>query len=474
MTTRTIDRIDIEPVHDDAPDAVEMLNLMLDLLEDGLDHPEIWSAIPEMLDALPDMPERIEDMLAAERDDRRRTRMLVLLGICGGALGQAESMLLSLAPLAAAHSQSPLVQGAIFHLRGVAAPDDKRYDLSDKFCATPFEQIDVLERSSHLCCASWLQTSAGDMSTGSWDAVWNSEAAQSIRESIHDNSFRHCNKTACPQIMGGDLPTVTAVRARSTRWSEIIDNEVTALTEGPERVNLAYDRTCNLSCPSCRPERFAADRAEREAFDAMQERAILPMLGEARLVFITGSGDPFASKNFRNLMERLTPEDYPDLRFQMMTNGMLFTRREWENFPALHGRVALMKLSIDAATGPTHELLRRGARWPVFIENAKFAAQLSREGLIDAVEFVFVVQRENYREMGDAVDLAAEVGVDSIYFARLTNWGTFDHTTYESKAVFLPGHPEFEDFRTVMRDPRLLRPNVILGDLAVFADGVAA
>lgn len=474
MTTRTIDRIDIEPVAEAAPDAVEMLQLILGIMGDGLDHPEVWSALPDMLDALPDLPERIEDMLAAEPNDRRRTFLLVLLGVCGGILGQADAMLVSLASLAAQHSQSPLVQGAIFHLRGLADPMDARYDLSDKFCATPFEQIDVLERSSHLCCASWLQTSAGDMSTGSWEAVWNSDAAQSIRESIHDKSFRHCSKTACPKIMGGTLPTTTEARAVSPQWGEIIDNELTSLAVGPTHVNLAYDRTCNLSCPSCRTERYAADRAERAMFDDMQERAILPMLRGAETVFITGSGDPFASKNFRNLMERLTPDAYPDLHFRMMTNGMLLTPREWENFPALHGRVEQMRISIDAATGPTHELLRRGARWPVFLENVKFAVQLAQDGLVKEVALIFIVQQENYREMGDAVDLAEALGVDVIGFARLTNWGTFDDAAYADKAVFLPSHPEYNDFLAVMRDPRLLRESVFLGDLAVFADGVAA
>lgn len=474
MTTRTIDRIEVEPVADEAPDAIEMLNLMLGIMADGLDHPEIWSALPDMLDALPDLPERIEDMLAAEWDGHRKNGLLILLGICGGILGQADAMLVSLAPLAAEYSQSPLIQGAIFHLRGLAAPNDPRYDLSDKFCATPFEQIDVLERSSHLCCASWLHTSAGDMSMHGWDAVWNSEAAQAIRESVHDKSFRHCNKTACPKIMGGTLPTVADTRATSTHWAEIVDRELTALATGPAQVNLAYDRTCNLSCPSCRTERYAADRTERAMFDDMQERAILPMLRGAKTVFITGSGDPFASKNFRALMARLTPDAYPDLKFQVMTNAMLFTPREWENFPALHNRVAQMRISIDAATGPTHELMRRGARWPVFIENVKFAVDLSRQGLIDEVALIFVVQQENFREMGDAVDLTEELGVDVIGFARLTNWGTFDNATYESKAVFLPGHPEYEDFRAAMRDPRLLRQSVFLGDLACFADGVAA
>jgi hypothetical protein len=185
-------------------------------------------------------------------------------------------------------------------------------------------------------------------------------------------------------------------------------------------------------------------------------------------VFITGSGDPFASKNFRRLMEQLTPEEYPDLKFQVMTNGMLFTPAQWARFPALHRRTAVLKISVDAATGPTHELLRRGARWPVMLENMAFAGTLAADGLVDYFELVFTVQTDNFREMGDAVDLAHQVGATGIYFARITNWGTFTDRQYADKAVFLPGHPDYEEFLEYMQDPRLRDPMVLLGDLSPF------
>lgn len=243
----------------------------------------------------------------------------------------------------------------------------------------------------------------------------------------------------------------------------------TELDTGPQVVNLAYDRTCNLACPSCRVERFAADEATRRRFEDMQDEKILPMLKGAKIVFVTGSGDPFASKNFRQLMVRLTPEDYPDLRFQIMTNGMLLTRRQWEGFPSLHRRVSVLKISTDAATGPTHEMLRLGARWPVMLENMAFAGELAAAGEVDQFELVFTVQQENYREMGDAVDLAHRVGATGIYFARITNWGTFSPEDYRRKAIFVPGHPEYDSFVEAMRDPRLRDPIVLLGDLEDFA-----
>jgi hypothetical protein len=71
------------------------------------------------------------------------------------------------------------------------------------------------------------------------------------------------------------------------------------------------------------------------------------------------------------------------------------------------------------------------------------------------------------------VDLGLEVGADSVYFSRITNWGTFTETEYARKAVFMPTHPEYSQFVRVMRDPRLLHPIVILGDLSPFVGAVA-
>lgn len=448
--------------------APEAIDILLGVLRDGLDHPEIWPIMNQFVDGVDGLIPALQQRLAIEGDRMTRASLCVLLAMCGAAAGRAEAMLKELQPLAVEYSQSPLVQGAIFHLEGLCNPADPKYQLQGKVCPAPFIKLDVLERSTHQCCASWLQTSAGDLSKSEWQDVWNSESAQAIRASMLDGTYRYCNKGACPKIQANDLPAAADLAASSPFWTDIIENGTTNIPAGPEVINLAYDRTCNLSCPSCRTERFAADDAERAAFDDMQQRKILPMLKNAKKVIVTGSGDPFASKNFRRLMEQLTADEYPELKFHVMTNGMLFTAAQWARFPALHRRTSILKISVDAATGPTHELLRRGARWPVMLENMAFAGELNAADLIDHFELVFTVQTENFREMGDCVSLAHQVGATGVYFARITNWGTFTDEQYRAKAVFLPSHPDHAEFLAQMQDPRLQDPIVLLGDLQPF------
>jgi hypothetical protein len=447
--------------------AEQAADLMMSVLSDGLDHPELWALVPALLAENPLIPQVLETRRAIESDPNRRVPKQLLLGLCRAAAGDPRGALEALMPLSVSRSQDVQVQGVLFHLEGVLDPENPKYQLAGKVCVKPFIELDVLEGSTHLCCASWLPTSTGNLSNLPWQDVWNGATARAIRTSMVDGSYRFCNKRTCPTIQTNQFLTIEELEA-DPRWSEIVTAPAAAMRRGPEVLNLSYDRTCNLSCPSCRTERYAADENTRAQFDTMQQEQILPLLKNAKTVFVTGSGDPFASKNFRRLMEQLTADEYPELKFIIMTNGMLFTPRQWEAFPGLHRRVESLSISLDAATGPTHELLRRGARWPVMEQNLRFAGELLADGLIDDFMITFTVQTENYREMGDAVDLAHQVGASQVYFGRITNWGTFSPAEYDRKAVFVPGHPEHEDFLAACRDPRLHDPLVAPTDLDEF------
>jgi organic radical activating enzyme len=446
----------------DLQQAAEVLELLCRKIADGVDHPEIWTAWPDFLASFPALALYVKQRLAGTFiGDRMEVPLRIAHALSLAHSGKAEDGSTVIEAISARYSQSALVQGVVFYLRGIADPGNSKYQLKGKLCKTPFQQLDVLDGGSHLCCASWLKTSVGSCFTQPWEQVWNSGSAQAIRASIHDGSYRYCNKIACPVIQGDDLTPAAELAEESGHWHEIVTEQKIILEDGPRRVNLAYDRTCNLRCPSCRTQAYSADSATRDRFDRVQEENILPMLRHAKTVYITGSGDPFASRNFRTLMSKLGAEEYPDLRFIIMTNGMLFTPKEWAKFPSLHGRVEMLKISIDAASKETHERLRLGAKWETMLENMPFAAELKKQGLIDQLELVFTVQQENYLEMGEACDLAERLGAN-IYFGRITNWGTFSNEEYERKAICLSTHPEHQRFLEAMQDERLKRPTVIL------------
>ena len=261
------------------------------------------------------------------------------------------------------YSQCPVVAGALFWAQHQKDPTNAKYDLKDKLCPVPSQQMDVLSRSTHLCCASWLRASIGTLRHSPWREVWNSPVAQDIRKSIHDGSYRYCNNLLCPKIQGNQVPYKSTLAQTEPMFASIIAKQQVELDTGPQSINLSYDATCNLSCPSCRTEKIATDNATRDAYQEMQEKSIMPLLKEAKTVLITGSGDPFASKNFRDVLMRINDEDYPNLSVLLMTNGLLLTPNEWNKFKHLAGKISRISVSIDGASKESHEITRRGSNW---------------------------------------------------------------------------------------------------------------
>lgn len=437
----------------------------LSALSDDVDAPEVWKILEEQSDNCAHIVEYLNRMRLGVRDSILLRNLDCIVGVAMAYAGDLDGAQSHLDSLLGNWTRSPLVHGALFRVYSLQNPDDPRYDLSTKFCPRPFDRMDVLEGGSHICCSVWLPTSVGDVREDEWEDVWNSATAQEIRASIFDGTYKFCTKVACPLIMGDALVSYGAQAAESDGWADIIAEEETKIPRGPEIVNLSYDRTCNLSCPSCRPERFASGGKERAEMDVMQERNIFPMLSQAKAAMITGSGDPFASKNFRNVLSWISEETCPDLKVQLMTNGMLLTPKEWEKFPNLSGRVDLLRVSIDGVSAESHERLRRGSKWETMLQNLEFISSLRETGEIETFHLGFLVQRENFHEMGDAVDFARGLAVDQISFARITNWGTWSDEEYNALAVFLPDHPCHGEFLEAMQDSRLRDEIVFLGNL---------
>jgi MoaA/NifB/PqqE/SkfB family radical SAM enzyme len=210
--------------------------------------------------------------------------------------------------------------------------------------------------------------------------------------------------------------------------------------------------------------------ASGDHFDAIEklQRRLLEgdLLERIDLLNVTGSGDPFASRLYRDLLRSIDPARYPGLRLRLHTNGLLFTVESWSDLGPVRARVQEVEVSIDAASAATYALNRRGGKWMTLITNLDFIASLRRDGPVGALQFSFVVQANNWREMPAFVEMAMQYRVDRIFFSALRNWNTFGPQEYAQRAVHLPGHSQHAAFIASLTDPRLQRPEVTLGELS--------
>jgi wyosine [tRNA(Phe)-imidazoG37] synthetase (radical SAM superfamily) len=153
---------------------------------------------------------------------------------------------------------------------------------------------------------------------------------------------------------------------------------------------------------------------------------------------------------------------------ELLTNGMLFDRKQWETFKNLHYLKIMVVFSIDACSKETFETIRRNGRWEKMLANLEFASCLRRERKILQFFISYAVQAANFREMPALVRMAERLSVDRISFFKLENIGTYSEDDYRSRNVVDPHHPLHEEFLEVVRDPALGSPIVAFHNLGPF------
>jgi len=338
------------------------------------------------------------------------------------------------------------------------------YDLSDKFCPMPFTHLATGFKGDTFvcCCPAWVPYPVGNVLTAdSANDVWNSRTAAEVRRSIHDGDFRYCSRTLCSYIAAQKLPAKQDVTDPTLR--RYIEQRTVVLEEAPQMVQLNHDPTCNLACPSCRVEIIAATAEEQDTFARATDRVILPLLKTVNGdTYISGGGEAFASRHYRAILSALNRTDYPGLSVYLITNGLLATPQRWREFSHLPEMIDILSVSIDAAKAETFERLRRPARWAPLMKNLEFMAEMRRANQIRHFQINFVVQEENFREIPAFAALGARLGVDEIWFQRLTNYGAYDQATFTDTDVTSPRHPLHPELLGILRDPILKHPRMNL------------
>ena len=132
--------------------------------------------------------------------------------------------------------------------------------------------------------------------------------------------IRYCSKIHCSFLVNRSLPKRGEVT--DPRHRQILDQRLMVLPWRPKRVLLSHDRSCNLSCPSCRREILVADKDEVARLNELFETTLAPLLRDADSVHVTGSGDAFGSAHFRYVLKRLNRREFPRLRLMLQTNGV--------------------------------------------------------------------------------------------------------------------------------------------------------
>lgn len=294
------------------------------------------------------------------------------------------------------------------------------------------------------CCPAWLPA-YGNVHDDDLDAIYNSVRARIIRLSALNGSYCLCNLSACEFAKYGEQPVIKPLQT----------------PDYPQELVIAIDRTCNLRCPSCRREYYTElspeekDTAQR-ALQALQRSG---WLAKSKLLNLAGDGEVFHSQYYRQLL--LT--DLKRSQIHLLTNGTLFNEHNWQLIKDKYARISV-SVSLDAASAQTFNKLR-GGDYQQLLQNLTLLSNLRQTGAIAFLEFRFVVQRDNYREIPAFVAFGKRFHADVLLFSRLNNWRSFTPREYRTKSLMLKNKCLARELYTVLQDPALQDPIV---DLTAF------
>ncbi|HEX9060126.1 MAG TPA: radical SAM protein [Clostridia bacterium] len=369
-------------------------------------------------------------------------------------------------------------------------------NLQGLYCLRPFVNIGISSYNMTFCCnGSWLPGfNAGDIEKMTiWEA-WNSEPMQKMRKSILDGTYGFCNKQGCPYLIsdksriytrdelqavvngttdGMDLESELTNLKNLTPWiSHILDGKV-IMDILPASYSLSYDESCNFKCPSCRKEstvhKSGAEyerrlKIHKDLFDEIEKQGY----ENIRNLVVSGSGEPFVSSIFQDLLFNFDGREYPLLRFYIMTNGVLLTPDVWNKMSKIHSNIDNIFISMDAATERTYESIRVNGNFKNLLANIEFLGQKRKENKLKHLAAAVIVQKKNYKEMIDIISLCKKYNVDEVSLNSLDNWGSWSMEEYNENAVCNPVHPEHNEFLELLKNPIFDDPIVNLENISKY------
>ena len=329
--------------------------------------------------------------------------------------------------------------------------------LNKYVCKHPFNYLDVQPYHAYICCPSWCPKSIRD--DGSHEISWDSENAVEIRKSVLDGSYKYCDHQVCPSlntlINTPEVPSVFVEKDKFYEQHNIKSIEdVEKIISGPEYILFGFDYSCNFRCPSCRKNLIPND--EEDSFEYQNKLKTLKKIEDKfsntiKEIMITGSGDPFYSKIYRDYLINFDESKYPNLeQIKIITNGRLLTKKMWESLKAKK-YIKHIEISIDAGCKETYEnKTRLGGDWQILLDNLNFISTLDTVKNFTAS---FVVSELNYKEMYTFYKIINDIFIKSkidynIFFSQHVFWpnAAYTQSEVENISVFDINHPLFDDF----------------------------
>ena len=327
-------------------------------------------------------------------------------------------------------------------------------------CNYPFESMQyTIDGAVTACCWSTKYV-LGNMYENSMLEIWNNERMQNFRASMHDGTYRYCDLDICPKRRIDD-GTEQGKKFQINKKAK--ETKAVHVDDTPRTLELHYDQTCNLKCPTCRLDIISQNNLKEK-----NDKALKELFPYAEVLTFGGVGDPFVSNHLREFFFTVSEEEFSNVkRLVFVTNALLVNKSLWDKLsPAVKSKRIEFSISIDAASKETYAL-NRGGDWETLLENMKFISSLNLED----VTISMVVQNNNFQEMKQFINMGRELGF-KIVFQKLGDWNTFSSKEYSERNVWSPSHPNYQLFKELCQDPVFKEKAIFLPQISDQEKGI--
>lgn len=266
------------------------------------------------------------------------------------------------------------------------------------------------------CCPNWVAKPFGNILID--NDVYNNYIARIIKLSALNKTYCFCNLYLCKYNGSPYLDTLDK------------NNIEFNINNVPKQLSISIDQRCNLRCNSCRKSFYISSKREQQQSKKILDKLINLNWLNSTCIFIAGDGEVFFSPLYLDL---LSSNKISGNTIKILSNGTLFTYEKWKLLENKF-KIIYIAISIDAATRETYNKLRHG-NFELLLKNLEMLSDLKKEKKIFSLQFNFVVQKDNYKEMIDFIKLAKKFNVDIVQFTKLDDWGVL--SDYKEKSLII-------------------------------------
>ena len=301
-------------------------------------------------------------------------------------------------------------------------------------CRQPFTAIEIDHNGDvYTCCPSYINFhKIGNIWNNTLNEIWYSGFALELRKKILNNDYSYCNMDICRQF-----------QLRESANFSVQNPDL------PKYITLAYDKECNLCCITCRDKKYKNTKEEIEVYNKKIDSLLLPLIKEAEILALSGSGEAFYSKHSRLLIKKIASYN-KKLLFNINTNGLLYNEQNCRYLGVL-GRVNEVFVSLPAINADIYNKIMIGSNIDVVKKNIEWMSkeqhknQKMKRATINAV-----ISKVNYKEIPDLVNFAKELDI-WITLSPFCDWGTSFANNYKELAIWDSENYYYNEFVNILR-----------------------